>query len=358
MKSKVKASILSITFCYIALALLNKYNLRFGFSLLILMLLFLYYTQALLEIFIYIIINKKINYLILYPFSYDGKIKFAPIKLLYKSELYFNKLSGNLFVNIENNLDKKVLELIYIEYVSKFIAAIILIFLLNRMDIFILKEVIILISGMILPSFIYEDIQYNSLFIVYRRNEIIEKLLSFFYIKENNYFIASDLLKTRELNEEYLLDILISLNKNAIVEEVKLIDIKYLDDIIKRVLIRENNITLMEDVKVKNIYYLIGILGKKYDEESYLDYSYDYTRKEIKEIIDLENESIIDLIKTKNSLIHFQNYLIGREKINDLKKYIYYYDYPVFYKDYIFNEILYKISRWMEIQIQNYRITA
>lgn len=35
----------------------------------------------------------------------------------------------------------------------------------------------------------------------------------------------------------------------------------------------------MEDIKLKNIYYLIGFLGKKYDNKSYLDYSYGYIKK-------------------------------------------------------------------------------
>lgn len=96
----------------------------------------------------------------------------------------------------------------------------------------------------------------------------------------------------------------------------------------------------MEDIKLKNIYYLIGFLGKKYDNKSYLDYSYGYIRKVINQILEIEDGSILELKKTKNTLIHFQNYLLDRERLENIERYMYYYDYPVFYKDYKFNKIL------------------
>ncbi|MDO4605608.1 MAG: hypothetical protein Q4B23_06495 [Helcococcus sp.] len=307
---------------------------------LIVMISCLYYIQSIIEIITYLMINKKIKYVIVYPFVYDGKIRFAPMKLLYKNEIYFNKFAGNLLTYVDNKLKEKTLELIYIEYISKLISSLITVLLLRSMGIFVYKELIVYVIGMNISSIIYEEISYNSLFVTYRNNEIMEKLLTFFYIKENNYFIILNILKNKEINVEYLIDILISLNRNAIVEEVELIDIKYIDNIIEKIRNNENKISLIQDVKIKNIYYLIGFIGKKYNDISYVNYSYDYIQSEINQILKIESDTIVDLKKTKNTLYNFQNFLLCRENIKQVEKYVFYYSYPVFQKECDFNKLL------------------
>lgn len=340
MKSKFKALILSITFFTIILGLLSKYDLILGVFILIFMIFSLYYIQSLIEMIIYLTINKKIKYIIVYPFIYDGKIRFAPIKLLYKNEVYFNKLAGNLLTYIDDKLEKKTLELILIEYISKIIAALVTAILLRSMNFIVFMELIVFVFGVNLSSIIYEDITYNSILVTYRNNEIIEKLLTFFYINENNYSMIVKFLKNKDLNVEYLIDILISLNRNAFVEEVDLIDINYIDNIIKTILNCENKITLIQDIKIKNIYYLIGFLGKKYNNISYMNYSYDNIQSEINQIMNIESGTIFELKKTKNILYNFQNFLLNRENFKQIEKYIFYYSNSVFQKERKFNKII------------------
>lgn len=340
MKSKFKALILSITFFTIILGLLSKYDLILGIFILIFMIFSLYYIQSLVEIAIYLIINKKIKYIIVYPFIYDGKMRFAPIKLIYKNETYFNKLAGNLLTYIDDKLEKKTLELILIEYISKLIAALVTVLLLRSMNFIIFKELIVFVIGTNLSSIIYEDITYNSILVTYRNNEIIEKLLTFFYINENNYSMIIKFLKNKDLNVEYLIDILISLNRNAFVEEVDLIDINYIDNIIKTILNCENKITIIQDIKIKNIYYLIGFLGKKYNNISYMNYSYDNIQRAINQIINIESGTIVELKRTKNILYNFQNFLLNRENFKQIEKYIFYYSISVFQKECKFNKII------------------
>lgn len=340
MKSKFKTLILSITFFIIMLGLLFKYDLKLGLIILIFMIFCLYYIQSIIEIIIYLTINKKIKYVIVYPFVYDGKVRCAPIKLLYKNEIYFNKLAGNLLTYKDDKLEKKTLELIFIEYISKIIAALLTALLLRSMNFIIYKELIVFVFGMNLSSIIYEDITYNSLLVTYLNNEIIEKLITFFYIKENNYSMIIKFLKNKDINVEYLIDILISLNRNAIVEDVDLIDINYIDNIIKIILNYENKIILIKDVKIKNIYYLIGFLGKKYNDISYLNYSYDNIQRELNQIINIESGTIVELKRTKNILYNFQNYLLNRTNIKQIEKYIFYYRSSVFQKESKFNKII------------------
>lgn len=340
MKSKFKSLIFSITFLIIILGLLSKYDLILGIFIFIFMIFSLYYIQSLVEIAIYLAINKKIKYIIVYPFIYDGKIRFAPIKLLYKNEVYFNKLAGNLLTYIDDKLEKKTLELILIEYISKIIAALVTAILLRSMNFIVFMELIVFVFGINLSSIIYEDITYNSILVTYRNNEIIEKLLTFFYINENNYSMIVKFLKNKDLNVEYLIDILISLHRNAFVEEVDLIDINYIDNIIKTILNCENKITLIQDIKIKNIYYLIGFLGKKYNNISYMNYSYDNIQSEINQIMNIESGTIFELKKTKNILYNFQNFLLNRENFKQIEKYIFYYSNSVFQKERKFNKII------------------
>lgn len=340
MKSKFKSLIFSITFLIIILGLLPKYDLILGIFILIFMIFSLYYIQSLVEIAIYLIINKKIKYIIVYPFIYDGKVRFAPIKLIYKNETYFNKLAGNLLTYIDDKLEKKTLELILIEYISKLIAALVTVLLLRSMNFIIFKELIVFVIGTNLSSIIYEDITYNSILVTYRNNEIIEKLLTFFYINENNYSMIIKFLKNKDLNVEYLIDILISLHRNAFVEEVDLIDINYIDNIIKTILNCENKITIIQDIKIKNIYYLIGFLGKKYNNISYMNYSYDNIQRAINQIINIESGTIVELKRTKNILYNFQNFLLNRENFKQIEKYIFYYSNSVFQKECKFNKII------------------
>lgn len=340
MKSKFKSLIFSITFLIIILGLLSKYNLILGIFIFIFMIFSLYYIQSLVEIAIYLAINKKIKYIIVYPFIYDGKVRFAPIKLLYKNETYFNKLAGNLLTYIDDKLEKKTLELILIEYISKLIAALVTVLLLRSMNFIVFMELIVFVIGTNLSSIIYEDITYNSILVTYRNNEIIEKLLTFFYINENNYSMIIKFLKNKDLNVEYLIDILISLHRNAFVEEVDLIDINYIDNIIKTILNCENKITIIQDVKIKNIYYLIGFLGKKYNNISYTNYSYDNIQRAINQIINIESGTIVELKRTKNILYNFQNFLLNRENFKQIEKYIFYYSISVFQKECKFNKII------------------
>lgn len=340
MKSKFKTLILSLTFFIVILGFLSKYDLILGIAMLIVMISCLYYIQSIIEIIIYLMINKKFKYVIVYPFVYDGKIRFAPMKLLYKNEIYFNKFAGNLLTYVDNKLKEKTLELIYIEYISKFISALITVLLLRSMGIFVYKELIVYVIGMNISSIIYEDITYNSILVTYRNNEIIEKLLTFFYINENNYSMIVKFLKNKDFNVEYLIDILISLNRNALVEDVDLIDINFIDNLIKIFLNCENKITLIQDVKIKNIYYLIGFLGKKYNNISYMNYSYDNIQSEINQIMNIESGTIVELKRTKNILYNFQNFLLNRENFKQIEKYIFYYSNSVFQKECKFNKIV------------------
>ncbi len=342
MKSKIKTFVFSITFFIVILGFVSKYDLIIGLGLSFLAIGLLYYIQSFIEIFLYFMFNKKIQYFIIYPFAYDGKIKFAPIKLLYRNELYFNKLSGNLFIHIGNNLNRKTIELITIEYLSKFIstAFIGILFYLVNYNIFI--ELLVLLLGTIIASLIYEDIYYNSLFATYKKNEMKEKLLSLFFIKGNNYSIIKKYLIFAELNNKYILDILISLNKNAILYDVELIDINTIDTLINKV--STKNKTIMYDIKLMNIYYLIGFIGKKYGDLDYINYSYEKIQNEIRKILNLEGETIINMKKTKNVLMNFQEYLRYNNKVNEIEKYIYYYNDSIFEKEHNFvnslNDIL------------------
>lgn len=340
MKSKFKTLILSLTFFIVILGFLSKYDLIVGLVIFIFMSLCLYYIKSFIEVAIYLTINKKIKYLIVYPFVYDGRIRFAPIKLLYKNEMYFNKLAGNLFKYIDDKLKKKTLELIYIEYISMFISFLITSILLRSMNFLIYRELIIFMFGVNLSSIIYEDIAYNSLLVTYLNGEIIEKLLTFFYINENNYSVTIKFLKSENLNVKYLIDILISMNRNAFVEDVDLIDINYIDDILKIILNNKTKITLLQDVKIKNIFYLIGFLGKRYNDKSYLNYSYYYIQNELNKIMSIESGTIFELKRTKSILYNFQKFLVDRENIKQIEKYVFYYSYPVFQKERDFNRII------------------
>lgn len=80
----------------------------YSYSLVFVILYFIHLLTFCIQVIILRLIRSNIYFFSCYPFSYDGSIRFKPIKMLYHQELYETQIPYNFFSLINGNDDRKL----------------------------------------------------------------------------------------------------------------------------------------------------------------------------------------------------------------------------------------------------------
>lgn len=159
----------------------------------------------------------KIKYLIIYPFSYDGKLYFKPIKLLMHQDFFRDAFPMNLVIDLqngetENQLKSKFKKIIYLREISTLISyGLVLLLIMHFFEISFLLEFTISFFSMILVSFVSDGYWWSGTRYIIKNETITKYLLSMPNLEEVDVEKYSKYLE-EELN-----------NKN------KVIDVTYID---------------------------------------------------------------------------------------------------------------------------------
>ncbi|MFV0479349.1 MAG: hypothetical protein ACK5LZ_02100 [Anaerorhabdus sp.] len=274
-------SLLLVFINFISVGILFQKNPIINFLISLILLYIIYVLSFFLELLLIKIFNiTKIKYLVLYPFSYDGRISFKPIILLKNQEMYRDTFWLNLASHrnmTDTEIRDKFKQIYYLRIVAIFLSLLlvaILIFL------FFVPNYLIFINMFILfvlaVAFTFTNTKTycgNGYILLYKSN-----LREYFILEKGfkdcdkidfeNYLInslhRSDNTYTRLLvlenylyycfNYDYNIDLGIAIN-----------------------VIEENNIyptfNLFNDVIIMSIIKLIGIYGLRYGDTKCVKYS-------------------------------------------------------------------------------------
>lgn len=249
-----------------------------------LMLLFFYFSfvfSTLIQItFLFILRIFPIKVFSIYPFTFDGKLRFRPLRLIYNIEGFTNSLIINLsyYVNNENLLLKKMKQFLLLRKISTFISYFILFLFLNNINMKTIIVVVVAYLGTVLISYFkYGTFWYGYDFIYHSgSNELIEYLYS---TKSIMFFNGNEYAKfyNKIENENNLLELSVLENYlyRCILERETIIDANILEQNMMKYHNPDKVLTydLNFDAKRINILKLIGWVGIVCNNRDYVQCS-------------------------------------------------------------------------------------
>lgn len=289
--------------------------------------------------------NIKIKYLVIYPFTYDGKIYFKPIKLLITQEYFRDSFPINLALQksfSDNELRSNFKKILHCREVSTFLAFGIVFFIMKycfQVNLFI--ELVISFICTLTVTFLSDGHSWNGTRHILKNNGIKKYLYTLpkiDEISESQY--ANFLADTQKMKEkktvfdiEYI-DILENYLVACFYESKLTLDLDILQEFCSDLLLLNGKINLVNmkyDPYRLSVIKLIGLVGKKIKNEELIIlsknllnkiniivsqyYYYGKFEESIKEYIAFINGEILTIQVSRNFVLNQKNIFQHRSLI-------------------------------------------
>lgn len=291
----------------------------------LLMLLFFYISVIMTTLIEFIIIKSfhlvKMKGLILYPFTYDGKLELHPIKLLYNKESFRDNISMNLtsLIDDENRVYDIFKKIINIHKVSSILAFCLLFVIYQNFTINILILFLLcLMSRILVTHFHYSDYWEGNAFILSQgKDYLICSLYKSRYIERISSQQYANYLRNHcnMLDKESLLSIMENYLLKSIIEKTTFLSVEDLKVYIQ-ILNPENKVMSYHmgfDARFMQCKKLIGYVGIVCENERYIECSKELLR-------DIRNE-MVNMNIAKKAITELNLYIafLEKNKIDDNK---------------------------------------
>lgn len=236
----------------------------------------LYIVMNIIELILFKIIMKyKIKYLVIYPFSYDGRLSFKPFRLSMNQETISDSLTLNLVDKVDNiNIKREFYKMFILRKLSIIITAILSNFILIYVFYIDISIYIILITCLFLVlSFFKCNIQYYGQEYLYLyTNNISEyfykaKCIEILSLEQYHDFVVEN-----NFNKEFTALVLQNYLYKCFSLKNTSIDVEILDKYIREVSNKKKYENIINDINILNIIKLIGLIGKYTNNKNYTEY--------------------------------------------------------------------------------------
>lgn len=263
----------------------------------------------------------------IYPFTYDGKLRFHPLRLLYNIESYHNSLILNLSEYIQHpQLMEKLHSLLWIRKISTIIVISVLFMAFHHYDLITFFAFLLIVLGILSLSYLQCDTFWYGYDFIYSKG--IQYFRFYLFGSKTILFMHAEdygkyMMTIESDDKKMMLNILENYLYRCILEQHTTLTVSQIMTYIEYC---RNNNQLMEynisfDTKMLNIKKLIGWTGIKCHEKKYLECSIDL----LLELYDyMVNNSLPAFIKygtnkLRSEIEYLKNYTVKKDCVLELQ---------------------------------------